>query len=297
MQTKLNLSLVLVMITFCQCSKDEEYQEARQIKWRGSWSNGWPTLYHDGEPYEGENFIVYSEKSSQAWRQEVAGKAEESLIDIMTRFDLADVDFNFVPSQDNRKIHILTNYDQWNRAVAYRDGIIIRSKDGPNFLGDHQTWQFVFQHEITHVIEFLLIGTPNRSNSSAVWMREGFGNYGARNHRIQTVEELQAWQEKMKDVPGEGNPIDIVFWSDFPQSVTQANTTAEYYGFFELGVRYLLDEENGNGTNIENLKAYFEDIGNGVSYKTGLKKHFSLDADDFKANYWNLMTEYLAKSE
>ncbi|MEP4091308.1 hypothetical protein [Reichenbachiella sp.] len=287
---------IFIVTVFSNCSKDDE-PKTTQTKWRGTWSNGWPSLFHDGEPYEGENFVVYSDKSSQAWRKEVSEKAEESLTDIMTRFNLVNEDFDFVPLQSDGKIDILTNYDQWNRAVAYRDGIIIRSKDGPNFFGDHQMWQYVFQHEITHVIEFLLIGTPNRSNSSSVWMREGFGNYGARNHRIQAVEELEAWQEKMKDVPGEGNPIGIVVWSDFPESVTDANTTTEYYGFFELGVRYLLDEENGNGTNIDNLKAYFEDLGEGVSYRNAFKKHFNLDSDEFRDNYWTIMTNYLTESE
>ncbi|MEO9966519.1 MAG: hypothetical protein ABJF11_12055 [Reichenbachiella sp.] len=292
---KIMLVLIATMV-FGACS-DEKEENTTATKWRGSWTPRYPNLYHDGEPVEGENFIVYSDKSSQTWRKEVAVKAEESLSDIMTRFDLKSSDFDFVPLQDERKIHILTNYDQWNIALAYRDGIIIRSKDGPNFFGDHQTWQYVFQHEITHVIEFLLIGTPSHSNSSSVWMREGFGNYGARNHRIQSVEELEAWREKMKDVEGEGNPISIVGWSDFPESVVSGGTTGEYYGFFELGVRYILDEEKGNGTNIDNLKAYFEDIGDGVSYKAAFLKHFNMDADEFRDNYWTIMKEYLEQPE
>lgn len=285
------------ILVFSQCD-EEETQAKFSTKHRGTFSQGWPHLYHDGEPYIGDNFIVYSEKSSQAWRKEVARMAEESRIDVMEHFGVTDEDFDFVPLQAaDRKIHILTNYDQWNMAVAYRDGFVIRSKDGPNFGGDHVRWHYVFQHELTHVVEFLLIGTPNRSNSSSVWMREGFGNYGARNHRIQTVAELEAWQEKMKDVEGDGNPIDIIIWQDFPQSVLDANTTVEYYGFFELAIRYLLDEEHGNGTNIENLKAYFEDIGDGISYKNGLFKHFNIVHDDFRENYWTIMTEYLNKTE
>lgn len=297
MKFKILLPLFLVAAFFSQCDKDED-PETAQVKLRGTWSNGWPNLFHDGEPLEGENFIVYSDKSSQTWRQQLAELAEDARTDIMTRFNLKNEDFDFVAIQSNdRKIHILTNFDQWNIALAYRDGIIMRSKDGPNFFGDHQRWQYVFQHEITHVIEFLLIGTAKYSNASAVWMREGFGNYGARNHRIQTVEELDAWRDKMKDVSGEGNPISIITWSNFPQSVVDAGTTGEYYGFFELGVRYLLDEENGNGTSIENLKAYFEDIGEGIPYVTAFEKHFGLNHQDFKDNFWTLMSEYLNGNE
>ncbi|MEP1097402.1 MAG: hypothetical protein ABJG78_19955 [Cyclobacteriaceae bacterium] len=289
--------VVLVMLVAIQCSEKEEdtVTAPESTKLRGSWSPYWSTLFHDGVPYEGENFIVFSDKSSQEWRKTVAELAEESLLDIKTNFNLTDEDFRFVGTQPEKKIHILTNYDQWNIAVAYRDGIIIRSKDGPNFFGDHDTWHKVFQHEITHVIEFLLIGEFNQRNSNSVWMREGFGNYGARNHRIQTVAQLKDWQDTMKDVPGEGNPIRIIKWSDFPKSVVDNGTTGEFYGFFELGVRYLLDEENGNGTSIENLKAYFEDLAGGSNQNSAFTKNFGITVSEFRDSFWILMEDYLTE--
>ncbi|MEP5612227.1 MAG: hypothetical protein ABJP45_08255 [Cyclobacteriaceae bacterium] len=296
MKVQILLLVVLPLILFTQCSKSDDSIDVPELtQLRGSWSPYWGTLYHDGAPYEGENFIVYSDKSSQEWRKTVAELAEESLQDIKANFNITDEDFRFVGTQTEKKIHILTNYDQWNIAVAYRDGIIIRSKDGPNFSGDHDRWHKVFQHEITHVIEFLLIGNFNQRNSNSVWMREGFGNYGARNHRIQTVSELKSWQEKMKDVPGEGNPIRILKWDNFPQSVVDNGTTGEYYGFFELGVRYLLDEENGNGTSIENLKAYFEDLAEGMGQNSAFSKHFGISVSEFRDNYWTIMEEYLTE--
>jgi len=295
MKTKKIVTLSIFIFLSIQCSKDDSVAEISQrtVKFKGSWTPFYPELFHDGSPFTGVNFIVYSEKSSQNWREEVAELAEQSLSDIKSRFNLNYEDFDFVGTQSDRKIHILTNYDQWNIALAYRDGIIIRSKDGPNFFGDHETWQKVFQHEITHVIEFLLIGDFSRRNANTVWMREGFGNYGARNHRIKTVGELRLWQEKMKDVPGQGNPINIKGWSDFPQSVIDGGNTGEYYCFFELAVRFLLDDVKGNGTNIDNLKAYYEDLGNGIPHESAFNTHFGLTLNEYQSNYWTMMEEYL----
>ncbi|MEQ9297346.1 MAG: hypothetical protein RIF33_02235 [Cyclobacteriaceae bacterium] len=299
MRTHQLFFLFLSIITSIQCSeKDEESalettEELPRV--RGSWSPYWSDLYHDGAPYESENFIVYSDKSSDQWRITVAGLAEKALVDIKTHLNVEAKDFDFVSTQLNKKIHILTNFDQWNIAVAYRDGIIIRSKDGPNFFGDHETWQKVFEHELTHVVEFLLIGDFNFRQANTVWMREGFGNYGARNFRIQTLAQLTEWQKKMQNVAGEGNPIDIRSWGNFPQSVIDSGTTGEYYGFFELAVRYLVDEEHGNGTSIEDLKAYLEDLGKGVDQDAAFTEHFGISQVVYRNDFWSLMEVYLSE--
>lgn len=301
MKTRLVLTYIVVSLIFLQCSKNEVIPQTgtAPIKLRGSWSNGWPNLFHDGKTVTSDNFIVYSDKSSQAWREELAQLAEVAFQDLKEFLDVNDSDFNFVSTQPNRKIHILTNYDQWGIAVAYRDGIIVRSKDGPNFLtgdgGSHAIWLNVLEHELTHVIEFLLIGEPAKNQASAVWMREGFGNYGARNHRTQTVQELRDWKELMRNVPGGGNPIDIEVWGDFPQSVIDNRNTLGYYPFFELAFRYLVDEENGNGTSIIDFKAYLEDLGVGVHRSTAFETRFGMTMTEFHDNFWTLMESYLGQ--
>lgn len=97
MKKRLILFSVLIIVAFSHCSKEEEEQEIKQTKFRGTWSSGWPDLFHDGEPYESENFVVYRDKSSQVWRMEAAELAEKSLLDIMERFNLSNEDFDFVP--------------------------------------------------------------------------------------------------------------------------------------------------------------------------------------------------------
>lgn len=286
--------ITFLIICFGACQSDDNSSNSNQAKFRGTWSNSFPDLFHDGAPYEGDNFIVYSDKSSQEWRKTIAELAEISLKDVKEIFGVKEADFDFVSTQPEQKIHILTNYDQWNIALAYRDGIIMRSKDGPNFFGDHDLWQKVFQHEITHVVEFLLIGDPRFRQSNSVWFREGVANYGARNHGVQTVQQLEEWKLSNEKVDGKGNPISIIKWGDFPSSVTENGTTGSYYEFFELSVRYLVDSEKGNGTTIANVVDFYEDLGKGISLRKAFEDNYGMTLDSYEENWWKLMENYLS---
>lgn len=275
----------------------ESTQEFRSTTTRGSWNAGWNDRWHDGAPVESEHFVVYSEKSSQVMRAQIAAEAETALEDIKSIIEYREGDFDFQPNWatiwGSNKIHILADYGQNNFAgLAYRDGLIVRAKDSPRFNGDTDRWQRVFQHEITHVTEFLMIGDPTYQQANTVWMREGFASYGARIHTINTVEEIEAWQSKMQNEEGGGNPIGIEVWSDFPQSVLDARTTIEYYPFFELAVRYLLDP-NGHGKTMQDIKAFFNDLGLGIPVSTAFVTHFEMTLDSFQENYWSLMKSYL----
>lgn len=259
----------------------------------GSWNQFWNDRWHDGSPVESENFIVFSEASSREMRRQIAEEAEAALADIKSIIDYQEGEFKFRTDYEEDKIHIMADYNQQPVAgLAYRDGLIIRAKDSPRYNGDDARWQRVFQHEITHVVEFLLIGEYQHRQANTVWMREGFGNYGARNHRIQTLAQLHSWREQMKNVPGGGNPIGIRVWNDFPQSVQNAGKTIEYYGFFELAVRYLLDPE-GHGKTIADLKAFYDELGLGLPVEEAFSKHFELDMDAFEAEFWGIMEGYL----
>jgi len=150
------------------------------------------------------------------------------------------------------------------------------------------------RHEMAHVFEFLLIGEYAYRQSNTVWMREGFGNYGARNHAIQTLEDMNNWRSERSSLPGGGNPIAIRVWADFPQDVLDAGggATTQWYRMFELSVRYLLDPE-GHGKTIQDLKNYYDDLCNGIPYHIAFESNFDLNMDDFQVNYWSLMEAYL----
>jgi hypothetical protein len=179
--------------------------------------------------------------------------------------------------------------------LAYRDGVIIRATDSPRYRAAGYTpdsYRSLMQHEVFHVVEFLLIGNPTHQQANDVWLREGFASYAADIHHVQTVEELDTWRERMKDVPGGGNPIGIHVWSNFPQSVLDSNSTIDYYRYFELAVRYLLDPV-GLGRTIEDHKALFEDLGQGVAFSNAFQRHYGLQLAVFQAEYWDRIRAYL----
>jgi|GEM_PF-3639518 len=265
---------------------------------RGSWAiPGWDIRYHDDNPVESEHFIVYSDQASQEMRRTISEEAETALEDVKRIIDYKDGDFDFRPEWASvwgaNKIHIMADYNQSaSSGLAYRDGCIIRSRDSPRYDGDLDRWWKVFQHEITHVTEFLMIGEYTNRQANTVWMREGFANYGARNHRIQTQQQLDDWQRLMANVEGGGNPIQIKVWGDFPQEILDSFRTIEYYGFFELVVRYLLEDDELDN-DIHDMKNYYDDLGAGVPQPEAFLKHFGVDMDDLEANFWTIMRDFV----
>lgn len=275
-----------------------EVVRPEQTSFGGSWSSGWPQLRHDGKPFESANFMVFSEASSQPARTDMADLAESVLSEIKTQMDITHADFDFLPSYESEKIHIMADYDQmaWS-GFAYRDGIIIRALDSPRWTAAGHTpesFRGLMHHELTHVVEFLLIGDPRYQQANTVWLREGFANYnsGPRPSTITTVDQVEAWRAKMSAVPGGGNPIGIRVWGDFPASVLEPNTTIEYYPFFELATAYLLDPA-GQGGAIADLKALYDDLGAGLGVDRALRDRFDLDVNDFEERFWDIMVDYL----
>jgi hypothetical protein len=300
--------LIAICLVAFGCSKNEplapsdenDQTPTRTLLFDGSWTTGWPQLGHDGKPIASEHFIVYSEQSSPESRQRLAELAEEALADILTMLEVTYDDFTFRPDYDTRQIHILADYNQMaSSGLAYRDGLIMRALDSPRYGPAGYTpesYRAVLQHEIAHVTEFLLIAEMRYRQANDVWLREGFASYAARLHTVQTVAELDAWKASMQDVLGGGNPISIHVWSNFPPSVLESNTTINYYRFFELATRYLLDP-NGNGTIIDDLKMLYKHLGSGTPFRVAFQDRFGMNLGDFEANYWQIMRDYLSQTE
>ena len=150
--------------------------------WNPSTNMGGP-WGHDGNPVVSDNFLVFSGYASQAARQYASDVAEESLGEIMEFYVITPDAFEFMPTYEEPRIHILAIKDQdfrRNSGFAYRDGLVIISRESPNY----QAWGFepvrykrLIQHETMHVVEFLLIGNPLYRQASDVWWREGMAHY------------------------------------------------------------------------------------------------------------------------
>lgn len=287
--------LALSVILLSSCADEEE---GDGLIYGGSWTSGWPELGHDGERVESSRIIVFSNYATMETKEFVSERAEVALDFLLDSWQVSWDDFDFLSTYPKKKIHVFADHDQGvNGGLAYRDGIIIRSPGSPRYIQfgwTTQQWEHTLRHELSHVMEFLLIGTPGFQQANTVWLREGGANYGAGKHDVQLLSELLDWKEQMKDVPGEGNPIKIEVWQDFPQSVINSNTTINYYRFFELSTRYLCDPE-GNGTSISNLKQHYEDLGAGKRLENSFEDNFGILLQDFEDNWWDLMEVYLSE--
>ena len=263
----------------------------------GSWTTGWPQVCHDGRVVSTDRFLVFSEASSPDARRSAAEAAETAQADAMVKTETTWTDFDFHPSYSEPKIHLMLDYGQMNSSgLAYAHGAIMRATDSPRFFQFYtpERWRRVLQHELTHVIEFLLIGNPQYWSVHHVWLREGFASWGARIHTVQSVDQLNAWRAQMEGLEGGGNPIGIRRFSDMPLSVRQAQNTVSYYPFFELATRYLLDPA-GHGTSLDDLKGMFEAIEDGVPWDTAFENAFGITRAWFEENYWDLMEAYLGQ--
>jgi hypothetical protein len=127
----------------------------------GSWyaKERWP---HDGNPYETQHFVVYSDGASMEARQRLAALGEEVYLEVI---EVMGVDpatmFRFPADQD--KIDLYANrYNvlEGGGARAYYAGVIIWSfdREAGREATDVTTVRTTLKHELVHVVEALLKG-------------------------------------------------------------------------------------------------------------------------------------------
>ena len=83
-----NLLGILILVFMAGCSTvNTEADTAKTLVDSGSWYSRetWP---HDGNPYESQHFIIYSDAASLESREELAGIAEELLAELITEFGI-----------------------------------------------------------------------------------------------------------------------------------------------------------------------------------------------------------------
>ena len=101
----------------------------------GSWyaRERWP---HDGNPYETEHFVVYSDGASQQARQRLGVLAEEVWVEVIDMMGLDPATmFKFPAGQDKVDLYANRyNVVEGGGARAYHAGVIIASFD--NDIGD-----------------------------------------------------------------------------------------------------------------------------------------------------------------
>lgn len=254
---------------------------------------------HDGKPYETEHCIIYSDGASDELKTEVGIIADENFSEILQTFNFSNFsDFIYPPGYEKIEIYINRFHDE-NINWAYWGGFIITIKRSD--IHDTRYFNYVdytTKHELMHVFEFLIEG--NYDLGTDTWFREGIavhiGNTGTAGiQRIDSPAELESWITQYKDIPGEGNPIKIKKWEDFPQSVRDQNETGRYYPFFCLAMEYLIDEK-GAGKSYQDLLNLFYDVRNGIEFRETFQQTFGFSVKEYETEFYDRMRIFLSSN-
>jgi len=257
---------------------------------RGSWTIYTPyDWFHDGKPYQSSYCTIYSDVASQELKQQLGAIADQRFSQILQLFNFQRIsDFRYPPNYSKIEIYVNRNHPEsinW----AYWGGFIftIRTSDISGIYYDYAV--YTFRHELEHVFEFLIEG--REVLGTEVWFKEGIAvHIGCMESNIfktvETVSELEAWISQNQKIPGQGNPIAI--HHDYPAG----SNRDQYYKYFELAVRYLLDS-NGMGKSYQDVLNLFYDLRNGISFSDSFENHFGISINDYEADFYDLMRSYL----
>lgn len=264
--------------------------DAPEMVDNGSWYRTgfrWP---HDGNPYESEHFIVYSDAASQEARQKVAEIGEDLLAELSTDFGISgDTLFTWPPGQS--KIHIYTykeHYESGWGGWGYYGGLMVYSLDHAIRNTDLGNYTRVVKHELMHAIEGLVKGSDNPELVD-VWLTEGIAEHVAGGTqsipRVTRLDQLEGLVETF----GELNPIAMHRY-EYPSI---PGVGAYYYLMFELAVRYLLDSEGG-AQEKPSVRDIYLDARNGVPFAISFRERLGRDLQDYENGFFELMRTYLS---
>jgi hypothetical protein len=253
----------------------------------GSWITYSPLDWtHDGEPYFGENCIVYSDGATAQLKQKVGLFAGDKFIQILDLFHFEDMDdLRYPPGYDKVDVYI-NRYHERNIAAAWWGSVFITIRTEDVSIS---RYDYLLRHELTHEFQFLIEGHVNLS--TPVWFTEAIAIYGGGGlWGIRDIEDLEQWIASNSNDPNQGNPICIYVWDDFPPS---ADITGYYYNVFDLTMRYFLDPK-GLDKSIADVLNLFYDLRNDIDFPAAFYSNFGLTMETLKNEYYDRMRAYLA---
>ena len=225
-------------------------------------------------------------------KQQLGEIADEKFGEILKLFNFEKVsDFIYPPDYSKIEIYINRNHTE-NINWAYWGGFIItiRSSDISGNWYDYTT--YTVSHEMTHEFEFLIEG--RESLGTEFWFKEGIAVHvgcleSPAFQKVESLSELEAWISENKNVSGQGIPVKIHYISDFPAGADWH----QYYRFFELAMRYLLDGK-GFGKSYQDVLSVFYDLQQGKSFPVSFENHFGISVSDYENEYYDRMRTYLS---
>lgn len=259
---------------------------------------GSKTIDHDDRILETDHFLVFSDASSDDAKIIFAAMAEESLQEILELFGIpGTVDLGIDRTDPTTKITIYSNKTLLleDKAYAFRFGFIAWGVDAG--IASSIRLRQTVKHELMHVFRMLLDGRWSASQGSGymwyldTWMEEGLAEHvaGGSWYPVRTEDDMNTWRLQEDHL----NPITIRDWGFFPASVIERSNGYEYYGMFDLAVRYLLDED-GLGKDYADVLALFLDLElSGVGFFFAFEKHMGISVQEFEDSFYDRMADYL----
>jgi hypothetical protein len=285
---------LLMLIVSAGCKKSPTSPTTPQAE-KGSWTIYTPYDWsHDGRPYQSIYCTIYSDAASDSMKQQMGEIADERFCQILHVFNFHDVsDFMHPPGYSKIEIYINRNHTE-NINWAYWGGFIftIRSSNISSHWYDYTV--YTFRHELTHVFEFLIEG--KELLGTEIWFKEGIAVHigcieSAAFKIIEKLSEFELWISQNQSVHGQGNPIKIHENSDFPEGAD----IHQYYRFFELAVRYILDKK-GMGKSYQDVLRLFNDLQQAISFHVSFKNHFGISVSNYEDEFYDRMRTYLSSA-
>jgi hypothetical protein len=249
------------------------------------------TLDYDGRILETNNFLTFSDASTDEVKIDFASLAEISLAEIMKSLEIQSTsELGIVDTHSKIKIYTRKNFDEQPRQYTFSYGFLLYGKDsrwmeiwGP---GTYARFNHEVKHEVMHMVQYLM-GVHYQMCDD--WFMEGIAEQisGGAFMPITTAEQLEAW---LSNPTLTVHPIDIQSTDDYPHPYLQ--TSPKYYPMFHLIMSYLLDMK-GLGRTYGDVKRMFGEIAETNNFRQAFHNHFGVSAEDLKTDLYHRLREFL----
>ena len=287
--------LPLLVLPTCGCESGNPISPEDETCPPGQWAvdtDNYRTYRHDCEPYSEGHFTIYSDAADHTSKAALAGLAEETFSALTREWGIEnDAELRFTPGYT----YYIFAHKLTSPAVqeAYRNGFLTLAVDygaPPGaYLRDPWGYMYVLKHELTHVFQFTLTNCPGNSACPTwldVWFREGQAVVTGGGYQRPSLQELTAWRAD----PDHINPIRISRWVDFPDE----DRGGEYYPIFALAFAWLVDEVEGHGATIQDMKDMFRYMADGDSFWNAFERALGISISYLEENFFSLMEAYLS---
>jgi hypothetical protein len=275
------------------------------------WISGIPfrieyeTISHDDRILESNNFLTFSDASSDDIKMIYSKMAEDAFYELKQAFAIqSSEELGIFSNDSSTKITIFSNRYLTHDCLAFPVGFFLYSLDSPLFSswwgGDQirlrEWYQRDVKHETMHVMQWLFgldwdssLPWSQRWGRTwpEFWFSEGIAEYisGGSFTPIETMDQVNDWLQD----PDHINPVSIIRSDSSP---VDDSRIGEYYPMFGLAVRYLL-EKNGLGKTFLDVKAMYLDMLNTESFRTSFETCMGITVEYYEENFFDLITDFL----